>query len=794
MSAIAYFHDLVMAQPPLAARLLPAGILGGVLVLLFVFNPLAGWLGNWSLRRDEVAVIAALGLVSCSLPETGFFRIALTNLAGPAYQYPTKANWQAHEAFAYVPGGPATLAEGHVQDWPALAQALLARGDQSPASVPGQLWRELPAQQRHALAQIADGERPTADLRRSLVRAINAALRHGTLHTGNDAGTYDLSPRGQRLLERAQAAPLDEQARLTLNRELLVAAMAGVVLPPPEGGGVLLMGGQRDPDVVEPLMQGGLEGGEAGSLMDLPWSAWWPVLRLWGGVVLLLGLATLCLALVLHPQWSHHELLPYPIARFVNEMCAREPGRLIPTVSRHAIFWWGFGIVFSLHLVNGLAVWLPDAFVPTIPTQLDFQPMIELFPGIHEVLGAPGYFAPVMFFSVIAFTFFLPAKVSFSMGVAPLLFAILGATMLRSGYLLENRYLSTGEGNMLRFGAYLGMACVIAYTGRQYYARVALGAIGLGAGGLPRSTVWAARGAVLCALAAVALLSTSGLHWSFAATAVILILLMFVVIARIAAETGMFTIQPYWMPVGVVTALMGFDALGPTTYILLALASTMIVGDTRSALMGHLVNVFQIVDRVEGKPVQVAPWMMVMIVSGFVVAGMASLYSAYYFDAFRGAEGFFRDMLPAMPFDELSQNLAEASALDQLAEITARGGWEHWLAIQPDMQLVAWMMLGVGLMAVCAAARLRWPWWPLHPVVFLVWGTYPATVFASSFLIGWAVKQTVLATRGAQGYRALVPLMVGVIAGELVINCVWLGVGTVYYLMTGMTPSSYSVF
>src|SRR5690606_23508522 len=122
--------------------------------------------------------------------------------------------------------------------------------------------------------------------------------------------------------------------------------------------------------------------------------------------------------------------------------------------------------------------------------------------------------------------------------------------------------------------------------GRRYYAQVAAGAVGIGIGAhrLPRSIVWAARGAILCTAATIVLLASSGLHWSFSAALVALILLMFVVIARIVAETGLFSVQPYWMPIAIFSALLGFEAMGPTTFILLALASTMIVGDTHSAL------------------------------------------------------------------------------------------------------------------------------------------------------------------------------------------------------------------
>ena len=99
----------------------------------------------------------------------------------------------------------------------------------------------------------------------------------------------------------------------------------------------------------------------------------------------------------------------------------------------------------------------------------------------------------------------------------------------------------------------------------------------------------------------------------------------------------------------------------------------------------------------------------------------------------------------------------------------------------------------LGLVLVTAAARLRLPWWPLHPVAFLIWGTYPANRFAFSFLMGWALKTTVTSLGGGRAYHAMVPLMIGIVAGEVAISFFWLAVGTLYYFSTGMSPTWYSV-
>jgi len=265
--------------------------------------------------------------------------------------------------------------------------------------------------------------------------------------------------------------------------------------------------------------------------------------------------------------------------------------------------------------------------------------------------------------------------------------------------------------------------------------------------------------------------------------------------SRIIAETGLIFMQAWWMPVGILTALLGLEAVGPTTYIVLALASVILVGDPREALMPYLTNGLKLADRpADGAtPARATPWLAIMIVVGFLVAGAVTLFMQYN-DGINAKDGWARESLPTMPFDQLSANVKQMSSDGTLAEATAATGLQRLSLIQPEPGAAPWMLVGIVLVVAVAAARLRLPWWPLHPVAFLVWGTFPLTKFAFAFLVGWAVKVAVLRTGGARSYHQIKPLMIGAIGGELTIALAWMIVGAIYYAATGLEPTSYRVF
>ena len=85
------------------------------------------------------------------------------------------------------------------------------------------------------------------------------------------------------------------------------------------------------------------------------------------------------------------------------------------------------------------------------------------------------------------------------------------------------------------------------------------------------------------------------------------------------------------------------------------------------------------------------------------------------------------------------------------------------------------------------------PRWPLHPVMFLVWGTPWTVEYAPSFLLAWLLKGLIMKYGGQRMYVKARGFFVGLVAGELTAALFWAAVGVIYYAKTGDPGQTFMV-
>jgi len=556
----------------------------------------------------------------------------------------------------------------------------------------------------------------------------------------------------------------------------------------------MLAGGNRyDEEVMHGFNTGGLgKSGRHIGLDRVPWGKWVTPLATWVPLLVLLAVSATCVALIVHRQWSRRERLRYPIAEFATSLIDRDPARAMGPIYRNRRFWIGLAIVLGLHLINGLHKWYPQDMI-RVDMTFDLRAIGRKWPLIPRSNWGTGWMWATLYPTVIAFSFFLASDISLSLGLTQVVYVPIAMIMATAGVEMGSSYMAGGPMGWHRSGSYFAFALILIYIGRRYYWDLFCSAVTLRRRqGVQGYEAWACRILFVALAAAIVIIIRLGLDWPLAILTVLLMMMMFLGVSRIGAETGLFFIQPRWQPMGVLLGLFGAYALGPEAIIMAGLLCAVLSLDPSMALMPHMVNALKICDNAGVPPRRVGWSGIATYAAGIAVAVPIVLWINYDVGTTRYDWSYRR--VPTMPFRPAAREADKLALAGQLQESENLSPLERLRNIRPQTKYLWGAVTGFALVFLVSLLRLRFSWWPLHPVMFLVWATWPVHCFFHSFLLGWLIKTIVMRLGGHKTYRSVKPLMIGAIAGDLLGALTFMIAGAAYYAYTGAKPINYVFF
>ena len=541
------------------------------------------------------------------------------------------------------------------------------------------------------------------------------------------------------------------------------------------------------------FVQGLSVGRRTVGLGEIPWYAWLRPLAFWLPLLIAFSVAMIGLALVVHRQWSDHEQMPYPIITFASALLPQK-GESRGGVFRNRLFWIGVILVLAIHANNYAYTWWPRQLIRVALT-FDFRSLLPLFPAFQRAGGLAGALArPTLYFIPMAFAFFLATDVSLSLGLAAFVYAFVLGLLAGYGVTIEGGgFISLNIRTFLFGGAYFGMFLILLYTGRHYYASVLRRCAFLPArDDVEPQAVWGARvfliGGALFALQLVLV----GLPVYLAAIYTLGAALIYTVISRIVSETGVFFIHAYHFPCVLLWGFLGARVLGPRSMLIMFMVTSLLLIDPREAVMPFFVQALKLLDVKRQKLGRAACWGTVALLLGFAVAVPVTLYWHYNLGVGQTTDGWTKNV-PRMSFDatvRVIERLDDQGTHDQAGTHTGLAWFRN---IRPTKECAIAFGITLGLVLLFGAARLRFPRWPFHPVMFLILGTFQSHTLAFSFLVGCAIKVVVTKYGGASAYQRLKPLMIGVIAGDMLGGLLPMVIGAIYYACTGEPPKLFKV-
>ena len=518
---------------------------------------------------------------------------------------------------------------------------------------------------------------------------------------------------------------------------------------------------------------------------EVPWESWADPLSFWLPLVVLAAAATLSMSLLIHHQWAHRERLRYPIADFTNTLIDQEPRRATGTIFRNKLFWVGLILLLSIRVFNCANKWAETGV--QIPLGFKLEPLRVKFPTFAAMEEARYVVEPQIIPTAVAFTFFLASDIGFSLGVTSLITLAAQMILIQIGVNVATSSTTGGLKVWVSFGAFFGYTLVLLYLGRRYYWRTFKQAVLIRAQtDTDAASAWAGRLFLLSCLGMAAILAAVGMGTPLALITVALVMIMFLVLARINAECGVFFYQPAWNILPVMGGLFSLPVLGPKATLIAGMLMIILLVDPFEAMIPYVVNGLKIADGAGVSPAKTSFTQATAFLIALAVAVPVGLWADYNFGKVGDTTGA---TWSKNPFSVAEKGLTDATLSGQLKQSVEWSSLDRLLHIHPSTMFLWAAGAGAVGVLLLGSLRLRYPWWPLHPVVLLGYGAWTMGKFGASFLLGWAIKTAIMRLGGPKAYQQGRHFMMGVIAGDLFGGLIYILTNYIYYLVTGTQAS-----
>ena len=487
--------------------------------------------------------------------------------------------------------------------------------------------------------------------------------------------------------------------------------------------------------------------------------AWLAILRhwavqmaVWVGFMVIFATATLCISIILRRRWIDQERLPFPTVTVPLEI-TREGVPLF----RDKLFWLATALTFGIGALNNLHLnfpWLPQLSVRPIDVSQYFTT------APWNAIGR----TPVAFFPfAIGIGFLLPAEVAFSCWFFYLFTKAEAVWGAAAGWTQGAAFGAQSVFPYIGFqgaGAFLGLAIVSLWAARRHLKAVLRAAFGRASdqpdfeAGEARGYRFAVIGLILCFIAMALFAAVGRARLISAAGMLVLVFLYLIAATRIRAETGnAWPVGPDVDPFRFMTSVFGTRAFTPADLTVLTYVRAATAGqDFRGTCMPHQLDGLKMASD-SGTPLRsVVIAMMIAILIG-VAASFAIAVGVWSKFGALAKTDVWRSYAGRTAFNSLQGYLLNPPGVDVGGIKGIVGG-----------------ALGVSFLMLM---RLRYAWWPFHPVGYAMANTPPAGSSWMPFFIAWLAKVLLTRMGGMRLYRRALPFFLGLIVGDFLQGGFW---------------------
>ncbi len=503
-----------------------------------------------------------------------------------------------------------------------------------------------------------------------------------------------------------------------------------------------------DEEAIQGFYEGDPEGG-------VPWGAWIEPVLWCCLLILAVYWVSICLMVIVRRQWMEHERLPYPLVQvplaLIEEGDGKERGSLLKPFFRSKVMWAGFALPFFIGSLNAL-----NSYFPGFPHMGAFSGHGVLFTLVDRTALTAQFN-----FGLLGFAFLLNRDVALSVWLFFFLanvergvfafFDIRSEETLSRFANLAGPYLAHQA-----MGAMIVLVLSGIWAGREHLRQVVSKACGRGAAVDDSGELLSCRTSTIGLAAGLAVVGAwlweSGLPLWVVPVFLFAALVVFVAITRAVVEGGIAFIRTPLTPADFVVSGLGTGVLGPSGVVALGLTYVW-AANLRLFFMPCFANALKMAGEIGGNK---RPLLWAGIIA-VLLALCGSIWSVLTLSYEYGGVNLHYFWFVAIP--------------RWVGEMMHRQ-----LTMPTEASASGWMFTGIGaaVMGALIWARIRFIWWPLHPLGFAVSTFHILTNVWFNVFLAWAAKTIILRSGGTTLYRAARPFFLGLIMGQIFVAGFWL--------------------
>ncbi|MDE0186777.1 MAG: hypothetical protein OXP71_15155 [Candidatus Poribacteria bacterium] len=473
--------------------------------------------------------------------------------------------------------------------------------------------------------------------------------------------------------------------------------------------------------------------------------AWLGPVLYWSAFLIVLFFVLICINAIIRKQLTEHERLTYPITWMPLEL-GRDPVGFL----RNRLMWIGFGIAAAINLLNGLSFQFP--FFPNIPvgwTRFTFDEKPWSYMVYTRISFQP---------FVIGLAYFMPLDLAFS---AWFFYFLKKLTQLSLGVTMGWRNLYFDEQAQ---GAWIALGALALWVGRRHFKRVFVQAF-KGRGSIDESKEpMSYRTAILGIAAGVLFLLWFAYKAGFSAWVLLIFLGLFccsaIGVTKMRSGLGLPVHELLWVdPARTMVTSVGSRAYGPRNLTILSFLYFL----NRDQAAHPMPNQFEVFRIGEQSNINTRKLVWAMLIT--LILAIPATFLIFLTILYKHGADNMAPWLVYIGSESFSRRL------------------QQWLTFPtgPDYATTGFMGIGVAITGFLLAMKMRFLWWPFHPVGYVL-GVSPAEMVYIwvPVLISWCLKFAILRYGGLRAYRRALPFFAGLMLGDYSLGCIWSIINAVF--------------